>query len=100
MGVKILNMLMAAMNSAYKVKIIVSAVRSDHKAILATTKPLPKDRTKTSKQHTFRRRTPGQHAVMLPKLATFNEDTGDGFEPKLSWSGYYQTMSSWLNSIP
>src|SRR6218665_3209204 len=98
-GEKILDMLMAAMNSAYKVKIIVSAVRSDHKAVLATTGPLPKDRTKTSKQHTFKRRTPGQHARMLQKLAALNLNSEDASDPNLSWSGFYHTMSSWLDEF-
>lgn len=35
-GENILDMMMALINSTYQVKVIVSAVRSDHRAILAT----------------------------------------------------------------
>ena len=95
----ILDMLMAAINSAYKVKVIASAVRSDHKAVLATKGPLPRDRTKSSKRQTFRRRTPGQHARMLQKLSTFNEESEGSPELNLSWSGFYNTIHSWLNEF-
>src|SRR6218665_566451 len=73
-GSKVLAMLMAPADSASQIKVITSAVRSDHKAILATSGTPPRDRTKCQNRRTFRRRTPGQHASMLQMLSAFNDE--------------------------
>src|SRR6218665_1013791 len=72
-GKNILDMLMAPADTEYNVKVISSAARSDHKAILATSGALPGDRTRPHPRRTFRRRTPGQHATMLQALSALGE---------------------------
>jgi len=45
-------------------------VKSDHKAVVATSGGAPAPISKTSRQHTFRPRTPSQNASLLQHLAT------------------------------
>src|SRR6218665_2670259 len=83
-------------DSAYQIKVITSAVRSDHKAILATSGTPPRDRTKCQNRRTFRRRTPGQHASMLQMLSAFN-DEGQQSDSGVAWNEFYQITTSWLD---
>src|SRR6218665_430522 len=63
-GKNILDMLMGPANTEFQVMVIASAVRSDHKAILAPVGTPPRYRTKRQTSRTFGRRTPRQHAAI------------------------------------
>src|SRR6218665_2537963 len=97
-GNKVLDMLMAPADSAYQIKVITSAIRSDHKAILATSGTPPRDRTKCQNRCTFRRLTPGQHASMLQMLSAFN-DEGQQSDSGVAWNEFYQITTSWLDEF-
>src|SRR6218665_4230854 len=74
-------------------KVITYAVRSDSKAILATSGTPPRDRTKCQIRRTFRRRTPGQHASMLQMLSAFN-DEGQQSDSGVPWNEFYQITTN------
>src|SRR6218665_1716602 len=98
-GGKILDMLMTSSPTSYLVKVITSAVRSDHRAILATSEEGVRHRTKTTFQKKFRRRTPGQHASLLQHLAHFESDAKEVMEPEVAWRDFYSTIIGWLDQF-
>src|SRR6218665_3092410 len=89
-------MLMARADTVYQVKVISSAVRSDHKAILAIFGTPHRDRAKSPTGRTSRRRTPGQNATILQVLASFN-DEGDHLDMGAAWTQFYLTTTPWLD---
>src|SRR6218665_2867877 len=66
-GAKTLDMIMSTPPARHTIKVVSSTVRSDHKAVLATTS-VTHDRSKTSITKQFRRRTPSQHASLMNDL--------------------------------
>ena len=54
------------------VRVVSSVVKSDHKAVVATSGGAAAPISKTSRQHTFRPRTPSQNANLLQHLATID----------------------------
>src|SRR6218665_191221 len=97
-GIKVLDMIMTSDPMSYSIKVITSTVRSDHKAVLATT-TLQKDITKAPIIRTFCRRTPAQHAELLFQLRNFDaaqllEDSN----AERAWElhVFYLILASWL----
>src|SRR6218665_997760 len=79
--------------------IMTSSDRSNHRAILATSETGVLDRTKTSYQKTFSRRTPGQHAILLQQLALFDSDAMEVTEPEAACNVFYSTLTGWLDQF-
>jgi len=98
-GEKILDMTMTSALHLLQVKVISSAVRTDHKAILATPDGEIRDRTKTSSTRTFRRRSPGQHAELLYHLRNFSSEQYEVTEPDVAWSEFYATIIEWMDTF-
>jgi len=82
-----------------QVKVITSAVRTDHEAILATPGEEIQDRTKTSSTRTFRRRSSGQHAELLYHLRNFSSEQYEVTEPDVAWSEFYATIIEWMDTF-
>src|SRR6218665_3618241 len=95
---KILDMLMALPGASYHIKVITSTVRTDHRAVLATTGEQVKDRAKKSEKRLYRRRTPGHHAKLLQHLRNFDDSLLVSIpDPQLAWDGFYHLTLKWLN---
>src|SRR6218665_1086492 len=65
-------MLIASEPDKFYIKVVTSPVRTDHKAILATTTKDIRDRAKRSTTKIIRKRSPNQHANHLHDLASFD----------------------------
>jgi len=94
-GSKRLDMIMTSWPQLHRVKVITSAVRSDHKAILASSHGGIRDRTKSSQTKQFRRRTLGQHTDPL-HLRDLDLDQMVVEEPEAAWLEFYAIITSWL----
>src|SRR6218665_4213309 len=96
-GKNILDMLMKSLPQLHQIKVVASAVRSDHKAIIATHDDGTRDRTKTSCTKQFRRRTPGQHADILPHMRGIDFDRVEVCKPEAAWLEFYAAITGSLN---
>jgi len=96
-GASILDMLMISEPDTYFVK-VVPPVRTDRKAILATTTIGMRDKAKRSATRAFRRRFPNQHANMLHDLANYDTWHLASIEnPQQAWDAYYREMYGLLD---
>src|SRR6218665_3603068 len=95
-GGKILDMLMTSAPHRYLVKVIRSAVRSDHRA---TIEAGIRDRTKTSRRCGFRRRSSEQHANLLSHLRNYDSGSNDVVDPEVAWREFYAVTSQWLEQF-
>src|SRR6218665_653842 len=94
----ILDMLMASPGASYHIKVITSTVRTDHRAVLATTGEQVKDRAKKSEKRLYRRRTPGQHTNLLQHLRNFDDSLLVSIpDPQLAWDAFYHLTLKWLD---
>src|SRR6218665_583366 len=97
-GANILDMLMVSEPGSYLVKVVASPIRSDHRAIVATTKGGIRDLSKCSTRRELRRKTPNQHAQLLAKLNGLATDhLCDETDPQAAWDRIYADMQYWLN---
>src|SRR6218665_2313362 len=96
-GNNILDMLMTSLPQLHQIKVVASAVRSDHKAIIATPDGGIRDRTKSSCTKQFRRRTPEMHADLLLYLRDIDFDRMEVGEPQAAWLEFYAAITEWLD---
>ena len=87
---------MTSLPQLHQIKVVASAVRSDHKAIIATPDGGIRDRTKTSCTKQFRRRTPGQHVDLLLYLWDIDFDRMEVGKPETAWLEFYAAITGWL----
>src|ERR1043165_14005 len=86
----------------YSTKVVglTSVIKTDHSAIVATTKGGVKDRNKSTIKKTFRRKSPNQHASLLSELKDFDDSTiRNILDLQEAWDAFYLQMSSWLDSF-
>lgn len=96
-GAKTLDMIMSTPPARHNIKVVSSTVRSDHKAVLATTS-VTHDRSKTSITKQFRRRTPSQHASLMNDLCSYDDSSLLAeTDPEKAWNDFYATTSGWLD---
>src|SRR6218665_3838882 len=90
-------MIMSTPPARHNIKVVSSTVRSDHKAVLATTS-VTYDRSKTSITKQFRRRTPSQHASLMNDLCSYDDSSLLAeTDPEKAWNDFYATTSDWLD---
>ena len=80
------------------VRVVKSAVRSDHKVILAHSKPARCATLKTTVQKIFRRKTPTQNAILLQHISTMAPDNPESTNNcQAEFDQFYATALRLLN---
>ena len=70
---------------------LLSKLKTDHKAVVATLEGNVRDRTKHAEKRFYRRRTPDQHANILLELRHFDDSNLVSIcEPQAAWDAFYQ----------
>src|SRR6218665_1851526 len=99
-GGKVLDRLFVSRPSYTNVKILTSAIKSDHRAIIATDGRLITSRTKNPVVVNFRRRSPEQNASLLRLLAEMDySEVVDCPDPQRAWNLFYTSALSLLESV-
>ena len=82
-----------------EVKVVASAVRSDHKAVIAYNGPMRQALNKEKRLVTFRRRTPTQHAMFLQYLTDNTPDFTVSEDVQTGFNRLYDTMTCLLDTF-
>lgn len=89
-GENVLDRLFVSEPSYTTVKIVASAIKTDHKAIIATTYGTVYTRNKRSRQASYRRRSPDQHATLLRSLQEVDlSHILNITNPQKAWDAFY-----------
>src|SRR6218665_352169 len=88
-GNNTLDKLFVSENCYSTVKIVTSAIKTDHKAIIALSAGAVRGLNKSSRRSSFRRRSPNQHAALLQELSEV--DLSDIFS-------ITETQAGWMRS--
>ena len=81
------------------VKVVTSAVRSDHKAVIAYTGAPPRQLNKTRERRAFRRRSPTQHALFLEHASRVTIDVDDDASVQCNSDAVYAAMCDLLDAF-
>ena len=99
-GDNILDMIFVSEDCYPSIKVVTSAVKTDHKAIIAIADRTVTSRNKNPVKAVFRKRSPAQHATLLSSLAQLDERPFLAFtEPQTAWDEFYREAEGRLNSI-
>jgi len=79
-----------------EIKVVASAVKSDHKAIVAYTGVKRTALRKTREVRTFRKRSPTQHAMFLSHVAGLNIELEDSPDAQRNFDQLYSTLLNLL----
>jgi len=83
----------------FNIKVIASAARTDHRAIVATAEKRVYDRSKRAEKRSYRRRTPEQHANTLHQLSNFDDSRLLNItDPQRAWDALYDVLLAWLDA--
>ena len=97
-GDNILDMLFVSEPCYPGIKIITSAIKSDHKAIVAVSDRPITNLNKQSVRVSFRKRSPEQHARLLSSLSELDEKTITSIaDPHQAWDAFYNEAVNRLN---
>ena len=78
------------------VKVVESAVRSDHKAVVANTGPPLRTVSKRRERRVFRRRSPARYAEFLQHISQLAITLPDNASPQTSFDDMYNIMRNLL----
>ena len=88
------------------VRVVSSVVKSDHRAVVATSSGAAAPISKTSRQHTFRPRTPSQNANLLQHLAMIDlsfhpdpEELSRTPDPQAVYDSFYASALALLEEL-
>src|SRR6218665_619441 len=99
-GPNILDKLFVSRPSYTNVKVMDSALKTDHRAIIATEGRVIKSVNKKSRVVQFRKRSPAQHAELLRRLTLYDDgDIQANADPILGWDKFYQDVQLLLDEI-
>jgi hypothetical protein len=99
-GDNILDMIFVSEVCYPSVKVVTSAVKTDHKAILAIADRIVTNRNKNPVKAVFRKRSPAQHATLLSSLSRLDVDPFRALtDPQSAWDEFYREEEERLNSI-
>src|SRR6218665_41352 len=99
-GPNILDKLSVSRPSYTNVKVLDSALKTDHRAITATEGRVIRSVNKKSKVVQFRKRSPAQHAELLRRLSLYDDgDILTNADPILAWDKFYQVLPTSATSL-
>lgn len=96
-GKNILDNIYVSQLAYENVKIVTSAVKSDHKAIVANSGTPPRDLNKTRERRVFRKATPTQNALFLEGASQLNIESKSDQDVQASFDQMYGVMASLLD---
>ena len=79
------------------VRIVTSAVKSDHKAVIANSGPASRDLSKRRERRVFRKCTPTQNALFLEKASQLNIELNADADVQTNFDYIYGIMTSLLD---
>ena len=74
------------------IKVVNSAAKSDHKAVVAYTGAKPVDANKRRDKRRFRKRSPAQHAAFLEHVSQLEFEVSDEQDVQTNFNNFYDTM--------
>jgi len=96
-GVNILDNIYVSQIAYDSVKIVTSAVKSDHKAVIANSGPPSRDRNKKRERRVFRKSTPTQNALFLESASRLKIEVRTDADVQTNFDQMYGIMTSLLD---
>jgi len=96
-GVNVLDRIYVSELNYVNVKVVMSAVKSDHKAVVAYTGPPLRTLNKRKERRVFRKRSPTQHALFLQYASQLQIELPDDMDVQSNYDSMYKVMSDLLD---
>ena len=99
-GENFLDRLLTSLPIYSNIKVVSSVIKTDHKAIIASTSSNIINLNKSKIKKTFRKRTPDQHANLLINLEDYDPQHLLCLDnPKEAWKQFYHDSLSYLDKF-
>ena len=99
-GENTLDMIFVSEECYQSIKVVTSAIKTDHKAIIAVADRAITSRNKNPVKAVFRKRSPAQHALLLSSLTRLDEHPFLAItDPQSAWDYFYREAEERLSAI-
>jgi len=96
-GVNVLDRIYVSELNYVNVKVVMSAVKSDHKAVITYTSPPLRMLNKRKERHVFRKHSPTQHALFLQYTSQLQIELPGDVDVQSNYDSMYRVTSDHLD---